>query len=117
VSDARAGEDSSPHIRHVSADRFKWGWNSVTGEVEVWSVSGHGDGLPAHAKQLRAAWGREPSQANGDVLGTASHLREGAVELEQVVIETYYGQQAPASIIDWFRQAFPDARIRDLLDS
>lgn len=53
-------------------ERFKWGWNEADGEA-VWAVSGPGDGWPAHAEQLEAAWGRA-ELTTGDVIGAAEYL-------------------------------------------
>lgn len=110
-------EDWSPDLGEVEPGRFKWDWNVVDGEAVVWAVSGPGDGLPAHAEHLSVAWGRRPSQGEGDVLGIAFHYPAGAIdvsrpELEQVVIQAYYGRPVPASVIRWFRQAFPNALLR-----
>ena len=110
-----AGRDRLPDFGDVELDRFEWAWNSLDGEV-VWAVSGPGDGLPAHAEHLLTEWGRPPSMAKGDVLGTASRFPIGAParsrsEREEVVIEAYYGKHVPRSILRRFQEAFPEARL------
>ena len=67
-------------------------------------MSGPDDGLPAHDQQLSVAWGRRPSQAEGDVLGIAFHYPAGDIDVSR--------RPVPASVICWFRQAFPNALLR-----
>ncbi len=93
-------------------ERFKWGWNAVDGET-VWAIGGAGDGFPAHAAQLTAAWGREPSSTAGDVLGAAQYVPARASEPAAVDIHPYYGEPVPVAVVDWFREAFPDAQLRE----
>ena len=104
-------DEWAPKLEVEDVERFKWGWNGVDGEV-VWRVDGPGDGLPAHAEQVMSAWGRDPSPAAGDVLGAAEYMPSRASVAAVVVIQAYYGETAPALIVDWFRIAFPDAQLR-----
>jgi hypothetical protein len=90
-------------------ERFKLGWNEADGEI-VWPVGGPGDGRPAHLEQLGAAWGRRP--IDGDVLGSADYVPARGSEPAVVVIHVYYGKSVPDVVLNWFRDAFPDAQVR-----
>ncbi|MFO7571825.1 MAG: hypothetical protein R6W48_04395 [Gaiellaceae bacterium] len=54
--------------------------------------------------------------SQGDVLGMAFRYARGAddedSEREVIEIDVFYGRHVPASVIDWFRGAFPEALIR-----
>lgn len=104
-------EDWIPGPDDPDAERFKWGWSAADGEV-VWRVGGPGDGFPAHAEQLRVAWGREPNPSAGDVLGAAEYQPSRVGEPAAVVIHAYYGALVPEAVADWFRNAFPEAQVR-----
>jgi hypothetical protein len=91
-------------------ERFKWGWNEADGEI-VWPVGGPGDGWPAHSEQLEMAWGRAEF-IEGDVVGAAEHAPARGSEPEFVVIHAYFQAPVPDAVVDWFRSAFPDARVR-----
>jgi hypothetical protein len=100
------GDDWVPELEDADVEHFKGGWNADDGEV-VWSVSGRGDGLPSHAEQLSAAWGREPNMAAGDVLGMATHVPSRSHERATVVIQGYYGASLPDDVVRWFQKALP----------
>jgi hypothetical protein len=85
---------------------YKWGWSEVDGEI-VWDVGGTPDGLPSHQEQLTRAWKREPDFGAGDILGRAAYER-GPYGTGAIVIEAYYGADVPKSVVEWFRNAFPD---------
>jgi len=104
-------DDWVPELEDTEVERFKWGWNATDGE-SVWRVSGPGDGLPVHSEQLRVAWGREPSSTAGDVFGDTEYVPARASEPAVVVIHAYYGGRVPDAVVDWFREAFPDAQLR-----
>lgn len=103
-------DDWLPHPDDPDAERFKWGWNAAHGEV-VWQVSGPADGLPAHAEQLRTAWGREPDASAGDVLGIATYVPSHSAE-PAVVIQGYYGVPVPDGVVHWFQEAFPGVEVQ-----
>lgn len=103
-------------LENADVERFKWAWNEEKGEL-VWRVSGPGDGRPAHEEQLLQAWGREPKQASGDVFGIASYAPTVGPERALVSIHVYYRASVPPSIVRWFQEAFPDAQLRQQLDS
>ncbi len=114
VSDDSPGdvwEDWRPAEPDPEAEHFKWGWNEVDGE-SIWPVGGPGDGWPAHAEQLEAAWGRRPDTSAGDVLGMAEYLPARESDAACVVIDAYYGEHVPGGVIGWFKDAFPDTEIR-----
>lgn len=94
----------------TDVEHFKWVWNETEGEL-VWRVSGPGDGFPAHEEQVRHAWGREPSQASGDVLGTATYVPAEGGEPARVTIYVYYGGSVPSGVVGWFCDAFPEAEL------
>lgn len=89
-------DDWTPNLEDAEVEGFKWGWNAGEGEV-VWTVSGPGDGLPAHAEQLKSEWGRDPSLAAGDVLGAAEYAPSRASAAAVIVIHAYYGEPVPPS--------------------
>jgi hypothetical protein len=113
VSDeADQSEDNwLPVLGGASEGRFKWGWDRVHREAVVWSVSGPGDGLPSHDSFLTTAWGRRPSQTDGDTLGAAwlARVKEGEQEL---VIEAFQEKAVPENVVGWFRRERPDLPIR-----
>ena len=104
-------DDWVPELEDTEVELFKWGWSAPDGAL-VWRVSGPGDGLPSHAAELKATWGREPSSAAGDVFGDTEYVPARASEPAVVVIHAYYGGRVPDAVVDWFREAFPDAQLR-----
>jgi hypothetical protein len=90
------------------------GWNEENGEV-VWPVAGPGDELPSHDAFLSSASGRAPSSSAGDRLGRAHYLAANEVEAAGsalVVVESYYGEEVPMAVLEWFRREFPGAIVR-----
>ena len=94
-------------------DEFKWGWNAQTGEATVWQVGRHGDSRPFHRDFLREAWGREPTTAGGDRLGSAlvPDATGDDPAKPPILIRTYYSKEAPEPVLHWFRGHFPDRAI------
>ncbi len=106
--------DWEPASGDLRSGQFKWGWNEQTGEV-VWPVAGPGDGFPTHDAFLSSAWGRAPKPDAGDRLGRAHHFARGEVEAadnELVLVESYYGGEVPAVVLEWFRREFPSAAVK-----
>jgi len=81
-------DDWVPELEDGKRDHFKWAWSALDGAL-VWRVRGPGDGLPSHAEQLKATWGREPSSTAGDVFGGSEYVTAGASEATVVVIHAY----------------------------
>jgi hypothetical protein len=46
------------------------------------------------------------------VLGGADYVPARGSEPAVVVIHVYYGESVPDVVLDWFRDAFPDAQVR-----
>ncbi len=111
-----AWEDWPPTLEDPDAERFKWAWNEAQGEL-VWTVSGPGEGRPLHEEQVRQAWGRALSSASGDVFGMATYEPREGRERALISVRVYYGAFVPASVARWFRDAFPDAELREQFDS
>lgn len=76
-------------------------------------MTGPGDGRPFHYEFLRAAWGRDPGSAGGDVLGFARWWEVGAAtaETERVVVQAYRATSVPEVVLAWFRREFPGADV------
>ena len=105
-------EDWAPVDDVDPRERFKWGWNSETGAAELWSVGGPGDGRPTHKEHLAQAWGRGPSLAHGDIVGAAvMEEAAGLNEPKQILVQAYFGEEVPASVLAAFAAALPDAAI------
>jgi hypothetical protein len=114
VSEPPPPDDWAPTPSGDVAGQFKWGWNKENGEI-VWPVAGPGDGFPSHDAFLSSAWGRAPSSSAGDRLGRAHHLAANEVETvgsALVVVESYYGDDVPGAVLEWFRREFPEALVR-----
>jgi len=105
----------APALEGPNLEHFKWAWSETEGEL-VWRVSGPGDGLPYHEEQVQQAWGREPSQGSGDVLGIASYEPAHGSEHAHVSIYVYYGGFVPAGIVRWFQETFPEADVSGAAD-
>ena len=97
-------------VDNVEVERFKWAWSEEHGAL-VWSVSGPGDGRPFHEERVRQAWGRELDPTLGDVFGVATHTHSEGDEPAALSIHVYFGASVPASIVRWFKEAFPSARV------